>query len=336
VSVPIAEYREMTAAQFRGAIIGSGQPAVFRGLVADWPLVKAGRTSPRALADYLRRLDRGRPVGAMLGSPRNRGRFFYNDDLSGFNFKRQSLKISAALDYLLSLADEEDPPAFAVQSSPVRENLPGLEAENPMPLLDPSVEPRVWIGNRSIVAAHYDPSENIACSVAGHRRFTLFPPDQIGNLYMGPFERTPAGTTISMVDFDAPDLDRFPRFPEAMAAALTADLEPGDAIYIPYLCWHHVRSLDALNMLVNYWWQPVAKDMGNPTDALLHAMLTIRDLPEAHRDAWRAHFDHYVFQANGRPGGHLPEDQRGVLGELDEKAVAQVREAVVNGLNRKR
>ena len=333
--IGLVEYDAIDAARFRSEVKGSGRPAIFHGLVADWPVVAAGKASPQALADYLRRFDRGRPVGAMQGPPRIDGRFSYNDDLTGFNFKRQSVKISGAMDYLLSIASEERPPAFAIQSAQVWETLPGFEAENVLPLLPADVEPRVWIGNRVTVAAHHDPSENIACVVAGRRRFTLFPPEQIANLYVGPFERTPAGTTISLVDFDVPDFERFPGFAEAMAAAIEVDLEPGDALYIPYMWWHHVRSLEPVNMLVNFWWKAPPPSKDHPMDALMHAMLTVRDLPEAYRSAWKAHFDHYVFEAHGPAGAHLPEAQRGVLGALDPDKVKALRDALQNGLDRR-
>lgn len=330
----IPTYRDMTRERLAADIVPAGRPAVFRGLVADWPVVRAGLRSPVALVDYLRGFDRGRMVNAMMGSPRIKGRFFYNDDMSGFNFKRQQVRIAAALDVLLGTLEEDEPASLAIQSTPIRENLSGFEVENPMPLLDPSVEPRAWIGNKVIVAAHYDPSENIACVVAGRRRFTLFPPDQIANLYMGPFERTPAGTTISMVDFDAPDLERHPRFADAMATSIVVDLEPGDALYIPYMWLHHVRSLDGINMLVNYWWKPAVAARSHPMDAMLHALMTIRDLPPPHRAAWQAHFTHYVFGEEGAAGEHLPMDQRGVLGPLDPGQLGQLREAVLRGLNR--
>lgn len=329
-----ADHREMTAERFAEEIVPAGRPAVFRGLVGDWPVVRAGLRSPAALVAYISRFDRGRLVPAMMGPPRINGRFFYTDDLSGFNFKRQQVRIGAALDFLLTALEEEDPATLAIQSTSVWQNLSGFEGENAMPLLDASVEPRVWIGNKVIVAAHHDPSENIACVVAGRRRFTLFPPDQIANLYMGPFERTPAGTTISMVDFDAPDLERHPGFADAMKAAIVVDLEPGDALYIPYMWWHHVRSLDGINMLVNYWWKPATAARSHPMDAMLHAMMTIRDLPEPHRAAWRAHFDYYVFGERGAASEHLPADQRGVLGALDVERLGQLREAVLKGLNR--
>jgi hypothetical protein len=53
----------------------------------------------------------------------------------------------------------------------------------------------IWIGNRTRIAAHYDLPDNVAVVAAGHRRFTLFPPEQVRNLYVGPvdFTRRPAG-----------------------------------------------------------------------------------------------------------------------------------------------
>ncbi|MEZ0244077.1 MAG: cupin-like domain-containing protein [Sphingomonas sp.] len=329
----IDELSGVTRERFHDEIIPASRPVVLRGLVQHWPVVEAARQSDEALRDYLLRFDRGRQLGAMAGPPRIKGRFFYNDDLSGFNFRRQSVKLDGAFEFLLRVAEEESPPSFAIQSAQVSNSLPGFDDENRMPLLDPEIEPRVWIGNRAIVAAHQDPSENIAACVAGRRRFTLFPPDQIANLYLGQMDKTPAGTAISMVDFDTPDFERYPRFADALETAVVAEIEPGDALYIPYMWWHQVRSLAAVNMLVNYWWSPPKPDKGHPVDALLHAMLTIRDLPEQHRTAWREHFEHYVF-GGLTAGEHLPEGRRGILGELDEKLRGEMKDAVKRGLER--
>jgi hypothetical protein len=113
--------------------------------------------------------------------------------------------------------------------------------------------------------------------VAGKRRFTLFPPDQIGNLYLGPLEFTMAGPPASMVDFHAPDYDRYPKFRDAEKAGLIADLEPDDAIYVPSLWWHHVESEGPLNLLVNYWWMPVGA--GSVLEPLMLSLLALRDQP---------------------------------------------------------
>jgi len=327
----VPELAGVTAAHFWGDILPAAKPVVLRGAVSDWPVVHAGRESGEALAAYLGNFDQGRPVRAMLGGPDIAGRFFYNSDLSGFNFRAEELRLAAALDLLLKHLDDPSPPALAIQSVPTRANLPGFDRANAMRLL-PDLEPRVWIGNKVTVAAHHDPSENIACVVAGRRRFTLFPPDQVANLYPGPFELTPAGPIISMVDFDAPDLDRYPNFPEAMGHALIAELEPGDALFIPYLWWHQVESLDAVNMLVNYWWGPNDAAEGLPIQALLHAMLAIKNLPPAHREGWRALFDHFVFESGGPAGRHLPEERRGVQGQLAPDLVIRLRATIGRAL----
>ena len=331
---PIPEVSVATSRQFADTILAAARPVVFRGLVRDWPLTKAGLASPTALAAYLKQMDAGAPVSAMTGPANIGGAFAYNGDLSGFNFRRVSLRLSDALDLLLDYASREQAPSLAVQSVPVRAHLPGFERENRMPLLDNAVEPRVWVGNAAVTLAHHDPSENIACCVAGRRRFTLFPPEQLPNLYMGPLESTPAGPAISMVDVDAPDLARFPRFAEAMKAALCAELEPGDALYIPYLWWHHVRAMDPVSMLVNYWWTPPDEGRGRPIDALMHAMVAVRDLPPAHRAAWRVMFDHYVFENDGPVAEHLPPERRGVAGRLDARIIRAIRSALSRSLSR--
>ncbi|KAF0185260.1 MAG: cupin-like domain-containing protein [Hyphomonadaceae bacterium] len=328
----VPERASVTPEEFHREILRAAQPVVLRGQVSDWPVVYAGRQSPEALCAYLQRFDVGRPVSAVHAPPSADGRFFYNAELTGFNFQQGPMTLATSLDYLLTCLNETRPPAFAVQGAPARANLPGFEDENPLTLLD-EVEPRVWINNAAIVAAHHDPTENVACVVAGRRKFTLFPPEQIANLYMGPFEPTPAGATISMVCFENPDFERHPRFRDALDAGLEAELEPGDAIYIPYFWWHQVRSLERMNMLVNYWWSPPAEGR-DAREALLHAMVAIRALPDAHRTAWRALFDHYVFEINGPPAEHLPPDRRGILGPMSPNTVRGVRAALARALVR--
>ena len=322
----------LSAERFRDEIVPAARPLVMRGLLADWPAVRAGSEGASVLADYLRRHDRGIGVKVKIAPPEARGRFFYNDDLTGFNFRKETMPISAAIDILLASAAEADPAALAIQSIQARHALPGFELENVMPLLPESASPRLWLGSAVTVAAHYDPADNIACVVAGRRRFTVFPPEQVGNLYPGPFELTISGPIVSMVDFDAPDPGLYPNFTDAMKAGLIADLEPGDAIYIPCMWWHHVRSTAPVNMLVNYWWDAPNTAHGAGIDALLHAMLAIKGLPEPHRAAWRALFGHYVFEDDGAPGGHLPADRRGVQGALTPAAAQALREQLRQSL----
>ena len=84
--------------------------------------------------------------------------------------------------------------------------LPGFAAENRAPpieqLRDPAVAPRLWLGNEVVTPAHFDESHNLACVVSGRRRFTLFPPEQVANLYVGPLDLSPAGQAISQFELD--------------------------------------------------------------------------------------------------------------------------------------
>ena len=331
---PIAEYGAVDRARFDGEIRSASQPAILRGLGRDWPAVRAARASDEAIVEYAKRFSHPAAFPAIVGGPEIEGRFFYNDDLTALNFTRGQSPLDPFLDRLLRDRGAARPYAMAIQSVPVPDLLPGFVAENATDLLDPDVIPRLWIGNAIRVAAHYDLMENIGIVIAGRRRFTLFPPDQLPNLYMGPLELTPAGTPISMVDPVAPDLARYPRFAEALRHAQVAKLEPGDAIYIPFHWWHAVDSLTPVSMFLNYWWNPAPPGLGDAYDALLAGLYAIAALPADQRAAWREMFDWMVFRTQGDPAAHLPPAARGVLGPLDAEKLGRMRATLLDSLSR--
>jgi hypothetical protein len=321
----MSEYRDVDVATFREVIRPAAQPAVMRGLAADWPAVAAARRSDEDFVAYVRRFMTGRAYGTIIGPPEIEGRFLYNDDLTSLNFQRGTSNLSDFFDFMLRDRGNPRPHAVAVQSEHIPGILPGFEQENRIDLLSADVVPRAWIGNRLRVAPHYDLMENIGVVVAGRRSFIMFPPDQLKNLYAGPLELTPAGTPVSLVDPLNPDLDRFPRFAEAMKFARAAVLEPGDAIYMPFHWWHGIDSLEPINLFVNYWWNDRRPETGNPYAALIHALYAIKSLPADQREVWRGEFEHYIFSANGDPGEHLPPHARGMLGELDAEQLGRLR-----------
>jgi hypothetical protein len=320
----IEDWENVDRAVFENEILPANRPAVLRGLLRDWPAVQAAGQSPAGIVDYIKRLDTGATVNAMVGPPQIEGRFFYSDDFRGFNFGSESVALGTALDTLVSLADNPQPPAIALQAMSVPQLLPSFSGENPMPLLDDDVAPRIWIGNRAMIAAHFDNNYNIAGVVSGRRRFTIFPPDQVANLYIGPLLRTPGGSPISTVDLRAPDFQKFPRFREALESAQEAVLEPGDAIYIPILWWHGVEALDPLNILVNYWWNDASPAHRKPLLGMVHCMALMSGLPAEQREVWRTFFDHFVFRKDGDPGAHLPDDLPDVMGKLSQAELDQV------------
>lgn len=306
-------------------IAASPVPVILRGWIADWPAVGAGRRSPQELVSYLAGYDGALTVPVSVGPPQLQGRMFYNDSFTGLNVDQGTARFATLLQQMLDHGGAEHPPLIYMASMDLDACLPGFAAANPIDFGSLNPLASVWIGTRTRVAAHNDLPLNIGCVVAGQRRFTLFPPDQTANLYPGPFELTPAGRPVSLVDFAAPDLARFPRFAAAMRHALVADLEPGDAIFIPSMWWHHVEANGAANMLVNYWWRTVPKFLGTPQDALSHAMLTLRGLPAAERRIWRDLFEHYVFAASPGDHDHIPAHARGILDPITEDMAQRVR-----------
>lgn len=301
-------------------------PLVLRGAFAHWPIVRAAQNSDESAVDYLSRFYNGRPVSVLTSHPDNNGRFFYEPNSKEMNFRTSSERLDVVLGGLLQERASSEQVAIAVQAISAPDTLPGLEDENPNPLVPASTHARLWLGNRVTVAPHFDVAANIAAVVAGRRRFVLFPPAQTPNLYPGPMDLTPAGVPISMVPLGEPDFERFPKYQSALDAALVAELEPGDAIYIPYLWWHGVQSLTPFNVLMNYWWSRDPATAAYPFIQLLRlATVMFRDMPAAHRESWRALFDHYVFETDGDPMQPIDAGQRYNPPPLDAASVAKLK-----------
>jgi len=318
-------------------LMAAGQPVILKGLVRGWPLVRMG--SPADAADYLKSFYQGLPVVAFLGQPENRGRFGYTEDVTQLDFESDRGQLDEYLDIIMALLEEDDAPTFYIGSTDVDTFLPGFRAENDLVLNHAMFEANpplvgAWIGNRSTALAHYDMSNNMACCLVGRRRFTLFPPDQIKNLYPGPLEPTPGGQVLTMTDINNPDFERFPGLREAFGAGEIADLEPGDMLFYPAMWWHEVEARDSFNVMVNYWWNTSPQFMDTPQNTLLHALLSLRDRPEHEKRAWRAVFDYYVFGPADRAGAHLPEAARGNLGPMDELKARRLRAQLLRKLNR--
>jgi hypothetical protein len=318
-------------------LIEAQQPAILQGVAVDWPLVRKGLEGPDTAIAYLKSFDAGRPVVGYTGAPEIGGRFFYNADLTGLNFEAKRVPLAEFLDRIAAQLGRDDGPSFYIGSTDLDLFLPGLRTENGLnhpafaahaPIVS------IWIGNRTVASCHFDFSNNIACNMVGHRRFTLFPPEQVANLYPGPLEPTPGGQVVSMVDFTAPDLDRYPRFREALDAAQMAELEPGDLLIYPAMWWHHVEALDPFNAMINYWWNAVPDFIDTPMTTLLHGLLSLRDRPEGEKQAWRALFDYYVFGAPKRAAAHLPDHIRGALAPMDNVRSRRLRADLLNRLNR--
>ncbi len=328
----VAEER-VAPADLDSRLQGAREPFIVRGLASEWPLVRAGQDSPAAARQYLLRHRRERAVSANIGAHGGDDRLFYDAEM-GMNFRMEQGPLEGFLDAMANAEANPNAPVIYLSSIDMRDYFTGLAEENCLPLGARRAIESIWIGTRTCIAAHNDVPDNLAVCAIGQRRFTLFPPEQFPNLYLGPLENTPAGRPVSMVNLRNPDFAAHPRFRDALAQARQADLEPGDALFIPSLWWHHVEGLAPFNILVNYWWRDAPPYLGKPEDALFHAILALRDLPQAEKARWQALFDHYVFANGAEVTNHLPENGRGILAPLTPETAGQVRARLLRSLAR--
>lgn len=324
-------------------IYSSTEPIVLKGLVKNWPLVKAGLESIESAVNLLKSCYSGKPTSVYFGDA-GTSRFAYNEDLSKLNFEIRKESIDKVLDEIVLNLNNPQPPIRYIASNVIDIYFPTLIEDHDLPFKGSYFEQYplefadplkgIWIGNQTLSPCHYDAQSNIACCVVGKRKFTMFPPEQVKNLYPGPLDLNPGGPAITMVDFDHPDFEKFPRYRDAIPHGQIAELEAGDVLFIPCMWWHQVQSLSSFNVLINYWWNSFPKIRGQAMNALNLALLSIRDRPEQEKQAWKHLFDYYVFGENQRAGEHLPEAARGVLGTIDDTVARQMRAQLLQKLNR--
>jgi hypothetical protein len=98
--------------------------------------------------------------------------------------------------------------------------------------------------------------------------------------------------------------------------------------------WHAVEARDPFNVLVNYWWRQSPGWMDTPVNALMLALLSMRELPPAQRRAWQEMFRHYIFEADADSLAHLPDNARYALAPLDEDGARVLRGQLLKRINR--
>lgn len=332
--MPAVEERDAAdSAALDAQLKNARAPFVIRGLVAHWPLVQAGLQSPRSARAYLLERARDVPFAVSVGQPGHDGRMFYDTSMA-MNFEMARGKLTDIFGSIDANETRADPPSMYLASIDVPGHFEGVDRENALDLGERDPLKSLWIGTPTRIAAHNDFPDNLACCVAGQRRFTLFPPDQFRNLYLGPIDNTPAGRAVSMVDFHAPNFAAHPDFALALGHAQVAELEPGDALFIPSMWWHHVEGLSPFNILLNYWWRDTPRYLGQPQDALNHAILAIRDLPIEDRAIWRDLFEHYVFANTPQSSEHILPGARGVLDPLTAETAGRLRAFLLRTLSR--
>jgi hypothetical protein len=68
----------------------------------------------------------------------------------------------------------------------------------------------------------------------------------------------------------------------------------------------------------------------------MHALMSVRDVPPAEREAWRVWFEYYVFADQASAAAdHLPSHARGVLSPPSPTRTKLMKDYLIKALSRK-
>jgi len=319
--------------EFFSELLPRNEPVVFRGAVAGWSLARATSDEPSMFLDHVTRVIGHRTVPVSIGLPGDRGSVSYDSFDESIGIPNTLVGNRLFRDVAREMKTELQSKTghfLYVQSVDVAKDLPEL-----LPLLDfplsksprfKSGHWRFWIGSGNHhVHTHYDRFHNFYSVLVGSKRFTVFPPEVLPDMYVGPLEGGPYGTPASMVNLYAPDLVKYPRFARALEKAGCVELHPGDVFYLPANWWHHVQS-NGLNGAANYWWTDLDEHSLKEANAtFLRALLSIRPLPQHWRSFWKTFMDYFVHMVDGDPYAHLSIENQGFAGHPTPERLDYIR-----------
>ena len=103
-ATPIRELNITPGTPLDKQILESETPWVIRNYLQAWPVVQEAENSPASALNYLAGFYSGRPINAFLAEPESVGAFFYNEDVTGFNFVQVSTRLDQVFEKLLAFS----------------------------------------------------------------------------------------------------------------------------------------------------------------------------------------------------------------------------------------
>ncbi len=125
--------------------------------------------------------------------------------------------------------------------------------EDPLLEMYDEIEPKatLWMGSKgALTPMHNDAMHNFYVQIYGEKKFTLYPPEAWGHLYLYPkYHLQHRNVQVNIRDVN---YKRFPRFKQA-PEPIVAIVRPGDVLYLPPGWFHEVEALTPTPISVNIW-----------------------------------------------------------------------------------
>lgn len=287
------------------ALVAKGAPAVFPHESVHGELIEAGRSQPAQLLDILRQRVGDRKL-SVAEIPQEADGLMTHRGRGGLAAAWTPVEATLAdvVDRMLArpLAGNR----ILIHGSPIDELLPELAPLMHLPIC-PEIAGRLWLGTARGTDLTFDAFESLRWSFVGKMRVYLFPPSMEPSMRIGALEGSHLGTPISLLD-PAVDPSLLP------PGGQLIDLQPGEILYVPTYWWHCFRSKGAIGW-VNHSWTDLAGRAAKAAHATFwQSVLSMRELPVAHRDHYARLMESIVFRNHGDPFAHLPEADQGLAG----------------------
>ena len=221
---PVDRVRGITKEEFVKNYLKKKKPVLIEGLTDDW--------NDKWRFDYIKEI-----AGEQIVP------LYNNEPTKGNKSSYEPVKHMKMSEYIEMLQNNE-PTDLRIFFYMVKDNLPQLEKDFEYPDIGMKYFKRIpalfFGGSKAHTFMHYDIDlgDNLHIHFEGHKRVLLFGPEQNTNLYKVPM----AICNIESIDMNNPDFEKYPALKNAQG--FEANMQHGDALYIPGEWWHFISYMN--------------------------------------------------------------------------------------------